>query len=190
MRFLTILTTPLISEKRSTAYSCAFGVWLLVAIYCILHDQYIVRIAPEHFTVYHAPIWGLSKPTAIAAAWAFKASLVPGLGLGVAATFIARHGSLPRLPVRSVFLGAGVVIILTEITAASVGVWTQLTGRRLLPESWIPRDSKALLVTQTIQLTAYLSAALYSTLWLVWICRWRLRRANPGRPNPQDGSGA
>ncbi len=32
-------------ESRLSFYSTVFGVWLMVAIYAIVHDQYLVRIA-------------------------------------------------------------------------------------------------------------------------------------------------
>jgi hypothetical protein len=63
------LYRPLFDEKRGRAYAIVFGIWLMVAIYSIGHDQYVVGIAPQHFTVYHAPIGQLRAPRALAAAW-------------------------------------------------------------------------------------------------------------------------
>ena len=42
---------PLAHETRFGFYGTVFGTWAIVAVYAILHDQYVVRISPEHFTV-------------------------------------------------------------------------------------------------------------------------------------------
>lgn len=96
-RLLRAPTAPLLQEKRSVAYAIIFGIWAEVFLYCLLHDQYLVRIAPEHFTIYHEPLWGIGNPSLLAAAWAFRASIGPGLILGLAALFLARAGSLPKI---------------------------------------------------------------------------------------------
>lgn len=84
----------LLDERRSITYSIVFGIWGLTAIYAAIHDQYIVRIAPEHFTMYHKALWNIQTPELLALAYAFKASLAPGLILGVTCAFVARHGQL------------------------------------------------------------------------------------------------
>lgn len=49
----------LIRERRSVSYAIILGMWGLTFLYCLLHDPYLVRIAPEHFAVYHKPLWGI-----------------------------------------------------------------------------------------------------------------------------------
>jgi hypothetical protein len=41
---------PLLDERRAVTYAIVFGIWAEVFLYCVLHDQYLIRIAPEHFT--------------------------------------------------------------------------------------------------------------------------------------------
>ncbi len=83
------LVGSMLNERRSVVYAITFGIWAEVFLYCVLHDQYLVRVAPEHFTVYHAPLWGITNLSLLAFAWAFKASIGPGLLLGLAAVFVA-----------------------------------------------------------------------------------------------------
>lgn len=72
----------LAGEDRGSFYVTVFGIWLIVAIYAIAHDQYIVTIAPEHFTVYHPNPHGIENSRLLAAWSAVLASVSPGLLLG------------------------------------------------------------------------------------------------------------
>jgi hypothetical protein len=142
-------------DSRRSWYSLALGVWGIVAVYAMLHDQYIVRIAPEHFTAYHPPMWGLTDPHALAAAWAFGASWYPGTLLGIATTLAARADSMPRISARFVLLSVVIVVCLTEVAAALSGLATHLLGHGIYPDRFYPAQDLPLQVTQSIQLTCY-----------------------------------
>jgi len=157
---------PVIQEKRSVTYSILIKVWLIVAVYAILHDQYIVRLAPEHFTIYHAPLLGIEHPETLAAASAFGASFSPGLLLGFACALVARTGSWPRLNVNFVIRGVTAVVIATELVAAFSGYSVSKRGIGIYPNSWYPGQALPLLITQTIQVTCYFSGALFSSVLL------------------------
>ena len=174
-----LLTAPLFDERRGTSYQIVFGVWAMVAVYAVLHDQYVVRIAPEHFTVYHEPVWNLTDAGALAAAWAFKASFIPGFLLGFAALVVGRRGTRPRVAVSRLLLGTGVVILASELVSAGSGWWAHRTGDRIYPDRVYPEMTGPVMVTQTIQLTCYLASAGFSALWLMGIAAWR--RRSPGR---------
>ncbi|MBT3221589.1 MAG: hypothetical protein HN348_21115, partial [Proteobacteria bacterium] len=96
----TGLKHPL-NRRHTTAVTdvlgIAFGVWLMVALYAILHDQYIVRIAPEHFTVYHRSIPGVVNPRLQAAVLAFTASILPSQALAIALIIACRVGTVALL---------------------------------------------------------------------------------------------
>lgn len=171
-----LLLGSLIDETRGTTYVIVFGIWAMVAVYSIAHDQYIVRIAPEHFTVYHAPVWNLTDPRALAAAWAFKASLIPGFLLGFAALVVGRLGTRPQVPVRYLLMGAATVIGLSEVVCAASGLWAHRTEALLYPERVYPETTGPLLVTQTIQITCYLASAAFSAMWLCGLGFWRWHR--------------
>ena len=170
----------LLDERRAVTYTIVIGIWAIVAVYALLHDLYIVRIAPEHFTIFHPPLWGLSDPVALASGWAFKASIGPGLVLGVACAFVARAGRRPRIPVGRVLIGGCVVVMMTEIVSAGAGFIAYRTQAPLYPEAWYPVRAVPILVTQTIQISCYLSSAVFSALFLWALVRRRRRLAtNP-----------
>ena len=107
-----------VNDTRSNTYPIILSVWGLVALYAVLHDQYIVRIDPTHFTVYHPPIGNISNPAILAAIHAFLASLSPGLALGLAAMVAARLGPLPKVGTKFILKGTIILILATEAISA------------------------------------------------------------------------
>lgn len=173
----SLVQFQLIDEKRSVTYLILFQVWLMVAVYAVLHDQYIVRIAPEHFTIYHEPLLGIENPERLAAVYAFAASFSPGLLLGFACALVARTGSWPRLSRPFILKGVVVIILATEIIAASSGYFVSKRGSGIYPDSWYPNQTLPLLITQTIQVTCYFSAAVFSGILLCVIMVTRFKKS-------------
>lgn len=165
----------LLSERRSVSYAVILGVWGETFLYCLLHDQYLVRLAPEHFTVHHPPLWGIANESLLAAAWAFRASVGPGLLMGVAALFIGRGGRRPKVPVRTLLKGYAVGLVVTEAAGLTAGAWSWFTGRTLYPEIIYPELTRPLITSQSIQLTCYLAGAVVAVIYLAWL--WRRRGA-------------
>lgn len=165
---------PLVAERRSVSYAVILGIWGMTFAYCLLHDQYLVRLAPEHFTVYHPPLWGISDASLLAAAWAFRASIGPGLLVGMAALFIGRGGARPRVPVPRMLKGYALGLVITELAGLAAGAWSWFTGRTLYPEIVYPELTRPLVTSQSIQLTCYLAGTLVGAVYLAWL--WRLRR--------------
>ena len=170
------LTGSLLNERRSVVYTVVCGIWAEVFLYCVLHDQYLIRIAPEHFTVYHAPLWGITNLSLLAFAWAFKASIGPGLLLGLAAVFVGRAGRWPKMPVGRMLKVVAGLIVATEIFGLATGAYAWSTGRMLYPAIIYPEETRPLMTTQTIQLTCYLVGALAGGGFLVWVGWWRRRQ--------------
>ncbi len=166
---------PFIGESRRITYAIVFGVWGMVAVYAVLHDQYIVRIAPEHFTVYHPPMRGVHGPEWLAFVYAVRSSLAPGLILGLALARVARHGPGPKVSVRFTLVGSALVVLVTELLAAASGLWVHRTGRLPYPEEWYPDDDPRMKVTTTIQASCYLLGAVFSGILLAWTA-WKRRR--------------
>jgi hypothetical protein len=173
-------------DQRRSAYATILGVAAIVVAYAVLHDQYVVRIAPEHFTVYHDPLWSIRDPSLLAAAYGFLASLAPGLILGQACLIVGRFGKRPKIPVRAILIGVVVVVIATEIVALIAGGIVWLTGRPFLPGFLFPDPSVPLLVTQTIQLATYAASALSSAALLLRLHRRRNKPENHRGP-PDTG---
>jgi hypothetical protein len=177
MNLSRILGPRLTTESRSRCYGFIVAVWLPVAIYAILHDQYIVRIAPEHFTVYHPPIGSIRNPAALAFLHALGASLGPGLCLGVALFFASRCGRWPRLGLRYVLVGTLVVIGVTELAALFAGGVAYYTRGPIYPAICYPVHTLPLIVTSTIQWTCYCVAAMASLVFMGLIIRKRMKLA-------------
>ena len=172
---LSAIQTVVHGERRATFYQVVLGIWLLVAIYAVLHDQYLVCIAPEHFTVYHPNPDNISSAPLLAAYTALKASVSPGLVLGLITWLVARSGEKPKLRLKSIFIATSVLIMITEIFSSASGGIVYLTKAPLYPTNWYPDLSLAMLITQTIQLTCYLVALLGSALMLLWMILKRRR---------------
>jgi hypothetical protein len=165
----------LLTERRSVIYSFACRVWWRVALYAVLHDQYIVRIDPRHFTDYHKPLWSIKSPALLAATHAFLASIGPGFLLGIACAVAGWMGSRPRIPDRYVLRGVLLVIVSAEITALLSGLWVLTTGKPFYPDFIFPEETLSLVITQTIQVTCYLASTFFSTVLVCSIWRKRQR---------------
>ncbi|MFT4546095.1 MAG: hypothetical protein ACI8XO_002966 [Verrucomicrobiales bacterium] len=162
--------------SRRDFYTIIIGTYLLVTIYAILHDQYIVRIAPEHFTIYHDPLWGIKNPLLLAAAYAFCSAPLPALALGCVAAFIslALPKKWPPLGWRQVLRGVICVIIAAELASIATGIYAFTTKNMLYGSRLYPDKSLPLIVTQTVQLTCYLTSALFSCALFVYLIRKRV----------------
>lgn len=163
----------LLNESRAVSYAIVFGIWAEVFLYCLLHDQYLVRISPEHFTVYHPPLWGIGNLSLLAAAWAFRASIGPGLVLGLAALFLGRAGSLPKVAPRRMLKIVPRLILVTELVGLAAGAVAWRTGRPVYPEAIYPESSVPILVSQTIQVTCYLAGGIAALGFLIWLVAHR-----------------
>lgn len=150
-------------ETRRGMYSLALGVWAIVAVYAVLHDQYIVRISPAHFTEFHDPMWGIRYPKLLAAAYAFRSSWFPGLLLGMACTLAARADSMARLSPAFVLKCVAGVVCLTELVSAFSGAVAYRRGHGIYPAEFYHSSQPLQQVVQTIQLTSYWMAALWSS---------------------------
>ena len=75
MSFDGVKGCGLLGTSRRDSYGIILGIWGMVALYAVLHDQYLVRIAPEHFTVYHYPIGDIQNPHLLAAVYGIKSKL-------------------------------------------------------------------------------------------------------------------
>ena len=151
------------AESRRSMYALVLGVWAIVAVYAVLHDQYIVRIAPAHFTAYHDPMWGIRYPKILAAAYALRSSWYPGVLLGIACALAARADSMPRISPRFVLKSVAAIVCLTELVAAFSGVVVYRRGQGIYPDEFYHAPGLLLQVAQTIQLTCYWMSAVWSS---------------------------
>lgn len=172
-------------ESRTSMYSLVVAVWAIVAVCAFLHDQCIVRIAPSHFTEFHEPMWGIRYPKVLAAAYAFRSSWYPGVLLGMACALAARADSMPRLSPLFVLKSVAGILMLTEFVAAVSGVAAYRQGRGIYPDEFYHTPRLLNQVAQTIQLTFYWMAALWSAFLIGLLLGLRY-----GPPGLRQGVGA
>jgi hypothetical protein len=175
-RLLKLTQAPLLHETRPITYAIVFGIWAEVFLYCLLHDQYLVRIAPTHFTLYHDPLWGIENHSLLAAAWAFRASVGPGLVLGMAALFLGRAGRRPKVAPGTMLKIVPCLILVTELAGLAAGAWAWRKERPLYPEAIYPDGTLPILISQSIQLTCYAAGGFVSAGFLVWLVWKRFSR--------------
>jgi hypothetical protein len=167
--------TELPGESLGSCLRVIFGVWFLVFVYAALHDQVLIRIHPEHFTVWHYQIPFTTDLTLLAILYAFGASISPGLALGVALFFAGRFFSPPKKSVGWLLRGTWLVFVLTELCAAAAGLVAWKLGRGIFPSDLYPDYSEGIAITQSVQITAYLSGAIFSAILLAWTWISRVR---------------
>ena len=182
--------TRLTTVFQSPLLRIAIGTWIIVAGYAVLHDQGIVRVAPEHFTVWHPAIPGVQSPALQAAILAFLASLAPGLAFGIGLAFASQEGPAPVEPVSAALRRAGFAVLATELVAVGVGVLDYATQWRIYGPDWYPpHAAPELIATQSTQLTAYLAGSGTAALALGWtvFVRWRRMRSEQAVERPAGG---
>jgi len=162
-------------ESWATFSKVVIGVWLAVWLYAALHNQYLIRIAPEHFTVWHYKMPFFTSYTMLGIAYAFAASISPGVMLGVFLYIAGRLFNRPKLTPKQIILSTVWVWIAVEICAGIVGVIVWRTGKGLYPDWVYPDESIGLLITQSIQITAYLTGAVFSGILIAYT--WQKRKS-------------
>lgn len=171
---LSVLNSTVGGESWKTFFTVVAGTWLAVWIYAALHNQYLIRIAPEHFTVWHYKMPYFTGYTMLGIAYAGAASVSPGVVLGMFLYVAGRLFSRPKLSPSQIILSTLWVWLAVEICAITVGMIVWSTGKGIYPEWFYPDDSLGLLITQSIQVTAYLSGAAFSIILICWTWHRRL----------------
>jgi hypothetical protein len=166
-------------ESWLTFAKVVLGSWMMVWIFAAIHNQYLIRIAPEHFTVYHFKIPFVRDYTLLGITWAFMASSSPGIVLGMCLYVAGRVFDRPKLSVKQLLLSTIWVWIAVEVCSIALGVVARVTGKPVFPDDLYPTFERGLLTTQTVQLTAYLTGAIFSIILIIWTWHRRLRLPAP-----------
>jgi hypothetical protein len=163
----------LIQEERVVTYRIVLVTAGMLMGWAVLHDQFLVGIAPEHFTEYHEPVGSISNPRLLAFLYALGATVGPGLILGILCAFFGRSGSRRKVPLKGIFLGVAALILAIEVLSAGAGIVVSQTGKVFYPEDWFPDQTDPIRISQTIQVTCYLSAFLLSPVLCLALFFWR-----------------
>ena len=161
-------------ESWGSFFAVFLGTWLAVWFYAAVHNQYLIRIAPEHFTVWHYPIALTQDHTLLGILYAGGASITPGGLLGLFLYIAGRLFDRPRHSVRRLICSTAWVWLAVEVCALFTGLIVWQTGRPFYPDRLYPAKSPGLLITQTIQITAYATGVVFSVILLFWT--WHSRK--------------
>lgn len=164
------------NETRKGFYLTLVGTWAIIAVYAVLHDQYLVRINPAHFTDYHPNPLNIENDQLLATFLAFFASFTPGLSLALALYTVGRLGDRPKIPPGILLRKVLILVGVTEICALCSLFYVGFTRKGLYPAHFYPEDSLAMLSSQTVQLTTYIVAILGSGMLLTRVAY--VRRKN------------
>jgi|ERR1051325_1809984 hypothetical protein len=120
------------------------GTWLAVWFYAAVHNQYLIRIAPEHFTVWHYRIPFTQDYTLLGILYAGVASVTPGGILGLLLYVAGRLFDRPRITSQRLILSTAWVWLAVEVCAIVTGAIVWRTGQPLYPDSLYPAKSLGL----------------------------------------------
>jgi len=116
-----------------------------------------------------------SSYTMLGVAYAFAASITPGVMLGIFLYVAGRLFGRAKLSPKQIIFSTAWVWAAVEICAGIVGLIVWRTEQGVYPEWVYPDDSLGLLITQSIQITAYLTGLLFS---IILICyTWHRRKS-------------
>lgn len=166
-------------ETRRGFYGTLLGVWAIVTLYALVHDQCLVLIAPAHFTDYHPNPLRMSSPSLLAACTAVPAAAAPGLALALACWFVGRSGQRARVSPVVIWRSVAVTVLVTEALALASGFVAHFAGVPLYPRWGYPELARGILVSQTIQITAYLGGGAMSAVTLFRLAQSRRERVAP-----------
>jgi hypothetical protein len=164
-------------DSRLQTYGTVLGVWLVMVPFALVNDHIIVTVSPEHFTLHHEPLFGLTDARSLATAYAFAATLLPGIGLGLTMVLVYRVGPRPPLSYRRLFVDAAIIIGLAEVIAWTAGAWVWIGGSTPYPAAWFPDTAPGTVITQTVQVTLYFACAVVSSAMAIRAALGRSRRS-------------
>ena len=140
-----------LGKTRKEFYGTLFFVWIIIAFYSVVYDQWIVTISEEHFTVYHERIFPFENARLIAGAYALSASIFPGLALALASYIVGRVGTCKRIRLKKLLWSVFAVLSLTEVFSILIAVLAYIRGP-IYPLEWYPVLDRSLVVTQPLRL--------------------------------------
>ncbi len=153
----------------------------LVIGWAVLHDLYLMHVEPRHFTDYHRDLLPITNLSLLAVQYAVVATTGPGLVFGFLAHAACRGGYGQPVKLKWGAAGFGGLMVVIEIVLLSLGHWSlerfQAGLGPLYPTGLYPDFTDGIILTQTVNISAYLLAPLSGALYLTALWWWRRRRA-------------
>ena len=136
-----------------------------------LHDLYLIRVEPRHFTEYHRPLLPITNHALLAVQYATVATVGPGLVFGFLAWIACRAGKFPQVSLARAAGGFALVMLGVEAVLFAIGSLARNRVENGLPPlypAWAyPDDTAGIHVSQTINISAYLIAPAVGALYLL-----------------------
>jgi len=172
---------PLSDGERGEAALFVIGFAVTIILWACAHDLYLIGVEPRHFTVYHRSLLPLSNHALLALQYATVATLGPGMVFGAITFAVCRLGRWSRLGFWPAWLLFLPFVALIEAAALGVGHYAAHRFEAGLappyPEALYPDSTAGIAYTQSVNITAYLGAALFGGLYQLVLFLVRLRRA-------------
>lgn len=168
---------PLPESERRTCAAFVMVYGLTIIAWAAAHDLYLIGVEPRHFTAYHRPLLPLSDHRLLALQYATVATLGPGMVFGALAFAACRLGPRPAHTLGVAWWWFVPVIALIETCTLLVGELARI--RHVdgepppYPEALYPDATAGIAYSQSVNITAYLAAAVFGGLYLValWLGR-------------------
>ena len=159
------------------AFVITFG--LTIIIWAGAHDLYLIHVEPRHFTEYHRPLLPWSDLRLLALQYATVATLGPGMVFGALAFTASRLGSRTPHTLRfawGVFLPYIALIETSALLVGKLAANRHAAGQPLpYPGHLYPDTTAGIAYSQSVNITAYLAAALFGGLYLLTLLLIRKR---------------
>lgn len=156
---------------------------LTVVSWACLHDAYLIRIEPRHFTEFHRPLLPITNHGLLAIQYACVATVGPGMVFGALTFFVSRLGT--RRPVRLLHVWLCFLAVLASVESVALLAGNVAKHRYIeerdpiYPAYFYPDDTAGIVYSQTVNLTAYLAATVFGVSFLVFI--WLIRKTDNPR---------
>lgn len=168
---------PISETERRTLARFVIVFALTNMAWAVAHDLHLIDVEPRHFTEYHRPLLPISDHRLLALQYATVATLGPGMVFGALAFAACRVGQRARHTLGFAWGRFVPFMILIEASALSVGAWARAryaAGQALPYPDWLYPDTTAgIAYSQSVNLTAYLAAAVLGGCYLVTLASTR-----------------
>jgi hypothetical protein len=177
---------PLDDHERRTFTVFVIGYALTIVLWAFAHDLYLIGVEPRHFTDYHRPLLPLSNHGLLALQYAIVATLGPGMVFGAITFAVCRLGPWPTIKASHAWCSFLPFVFLIECTCLLVGAFARfrhIAGESLpYPRTLYPDSTEGIAYSQSVNITAYLAAAVFGFVYLVFLATRRIRMNTSPRP--------
>jgi hypothetical protein len=175
------LRLPISDSERTQLARFVIVFALTIVAWACAHDLYLISIEPRHFTEYHRPLLPIHNHALLAIQYAIIATFGPGMVFGALACAASVVGKRPPHSLRFAWAWFVPFIFAIEATALGVGTWARSLHAAGLPlpyPDWLyPDDTAGIAYSQSVNLTAYLGAAVLGGLYLGLLILLRTKKA-------------